>query len=178
MDTRTAAPLFTHGSSDQAAKIPILLDIKDKAVRAHKRGIIPEEDWAKLAPYLPPAELPDDDFPLTLTTGRLPHQWHTMTKTRKVAKLMKLNPSTFIEINPVDAENLGITDGDRVEIRDFGVFALHAREARTPPVRTNAANVRRRPRGHGALPCCVTYRPRSASRLRPPAIDPFTHHRS
>ena len=67
-------------------------------------------------PYLPPAELPDDDFPLTLTTGRLPHQWHTMTKTRKVAKLMKLNPSTFIEINPVDAENLGITDGDRVEI--------------------------------------------------------------
>ena len=39
-----------------------------------------------------------------------------MTKTRKVAKLHGLNPSTFIEINPVDAENLGITDGDRVEI--------------------------------------------------------------
>ncbi|WP_161926843.1 bifunctional nitrate reductase/sulfite reductase flavoprotein subunit alpha [Gordonia crocea] len=68
-------------------------------------------------PYLPPAELPDDDFPLTLTTGRLAHQWHTMTKTRKVAKLMKLNPSTFVEINPADAEPLGIADGDRVEIR-------------------------------------------------------------
>ncbi|GAB09587.1 putative nitrate/sulfite reductase [Gordonia araii NBRC 100433] len=68
-------------------------------------------------PYLPPAEMPDDDFPLTLTTGRLPHQWHTMTKTRKVAKLMKLNPSTFVEVHPVDAQRLGIADGDRVEIR-------------------------------------------------------------
>ncbi|GAA3040458.1 hypothetical protein GCM10010528_21150 [Gordonia defluvii] len=68
-------------------------------------------------PYLPPAELPDDDYPLTLTTGRLAHQWHTMTKTGKVAKLMKLNPSTFVEINPADAQRLGIADGDRVEIR-------------------------------------------------------------
>ncbi|HEY1973127.1 MAG TPA: molybdopterin-dependent oxidoreductase, partial [Pseudonocardia sp.] len=34
-------------------------------------------------PHLPPAELPDDDYPVVLNTGRLPHQWHTMTKTGK-----------------------------------------------------------------------------------------------
>jgi hypothetical protein len=36
-------------------------------------------------------ELPDDDFPLVLNTGRLQHQWHTMTKTGKVDKLNKLD---------------------------------------------------------------------------------------
>ncbi|NMN99621.1 molybdopterin-dependent oxidoreductase [Gordonia sp. TBRC 11910] len=67
-------------------------------------------------PYLPRAELPDDDFPMTLTTGRLAHQWHTMTKTGKVAKLNKLNPASFLQIHPVDAKPLGIGDGDRVEV--------------------------------------------------------------
>ncbi len=36
-------------------------------------------------------ELPDDDYPLVLNTGRLQHQWHTMTKTGQVDKLNKLN---------------------------------------------------------------------------------------
>ncbi|WP_312776149.1 bifunctional nitrate reductase/sulfite reductase flavoprotein subunit alpha [Corynebacterium variabile] len=68
-------------------------------------------------PWLPPAETPDDEFPLVLTTGRLPHQWHTMTKTGRVNKLMKLNPSSFVQIHPVDAAGLGVADGDPVEVR-------------------------------------------------------------
>ena len=48
-------------------------------------------------------ELPDDDFPLVLNTGRLQHQWHTMTKTGKVAKLNKLDSGPFVEIHPDDA---------------------------------------------------------------------------
>lgn len=67
-------------------------------------------------PHLGPQELPDDDYPLVLNTGRLQHQWHTMTKTGKVGKLVKLNPDPFVEINPMDAEPLGIGDGDEVEI--------------------------------------------------------------
>jgi sulfite reductase (NADPH) flavoprotein alpha-component len=67
-------------------------------------------------PYLPPAELPDDERPFLLNTGRLPHQWHTMTKTGKVAALRKLNPDPFVEVHPADAERLGIGDGDRVEV--------------------------------------------------------------
>jgi sulfite reductase (NADPH) flavoprotein alpha-component len=68
-------------------------------------------------PVLPPAELPDTDFPFVLNTGRLPHQWHTMTKTGKIKTLNKLNPGPFVEINPEDAAVLGFNDRDTVEIR-------------------------------------------------------------
>lgn len=67
-------------------------------------------------PHLPPAELPDDDYPFLLNTGRLAHQWHTLTRTGKVARLNRLNPGPFVEINPSDAETLGIAAGDRVEL--------------------------------------------------------------
>ncbi|MEU4245200.1 bifunctional nitrate reductase/sulfite reductase flavoprotein subunit alpha [Actinoplanes sp. NPDC026619] len=67
-------------------------------------------------PHMPAAELPDDDFPFVLNTGRLQHQWHTLTKTGKVGKLNKLNPGPFVEINPADAAGLGLTEGQPVEI--------------------------------------------------------------
>ncbi|ROO90917.1 sulfite reductase (NADPH) alpha subunit [Actinocorallia herbida] len=67
-------------------------------------------------PHLDPAELPDDDYPFTLNTGRLQHQWHTLTKTGKVAKLNKLNPGPFVEIHPSDAAALGIAEGDEIEV--------------------------------------------------------------
>ncbi|MBY0441832.1 MAG: bifunctional nitrate reductase/sulfite reductase flavoprotein subunit alpha [Mycobacteriaceae bacterium] len=67
-------------------------------------------------PHLLPAELPDDEYPVLLNTGRLPHQWHTMTKTGKVATLNKLNPGPFVEIHPDDAARLALVDDDLVEI--------------------------------------------------------------
>ncbi|MCD0450643.1 bifunctional nitrate reductase/sulfite reductase flavoprotein subunit alpha [Actinocorallia sp. API 0066] len=67
-------------------------------------------------PHADPAELPDDDYPFTLNTGRVQHQWHTLTKTGKVAKLNKLNPGPFVEIHPDDAASLGIAEGDEVEV--------------------------------------------------------------
>lgn len=67
-------------------------------------------------PHMPPAEMPDDDYPFVLNTGRVQHQWHTLTKTGKVAKLNKLNPGPFVEVHPQDADALGIADGDRVEV--------------------------------------------------------------
>ncbi|KAB0633636.1 reductase, partial [Burkholderia territorii] len=67
--------------------------------------------------HVAPAELPDDTFPIVLNTGRLQHQWHTMTKTGKVAMLNKLNPRPFVELHPDDASALGIATKDSVEIR-------------------------------------------------------------
>ena len=67
-------------------------------------------------PDLAPAEMPDDDFPFVLNTGRVQHQWHTLTKTGRIPMLNKLNPGPFIEINPQDAARLGIQDKDRVDI--------------------------------------------------------------
>ncbi|PRA32887.1 bifunctional nitrate reductase/sulfite reductase flavoprotein subunit alpha [Pseudomonas poae] len=68
-------------------------------------------------PHMPPAEMPDDVFPFVLNTGRLQHQWHTLTKTGKVATLNKLNPGPFVELHPEDAASLGIKDKDSVEIK-------------------------------------------------------------
>ncbi|MEV4583154.1 bifunctional nitrate reductase/sulfite reductase flavoprotein subunit alpha [Nonomuraea jabiensis] len=67
-------------------------------------------------PHLPAAELPDDTFPYVLNTGRVQHQWHTLTKTAKIAKLNKLNPGPFVEINPADAAEHGIGKGDLVTV--------------------------------------------------------------
>ncbi|NHP15485.1 molybdopterin-dependent oxidoreductase [Rhodococcus sp. IC4_135] len=67
-------------------------------------------------PHMLPAEMPDDDYPFLLNTGRLAHQWHTMTKTGKVAKLNKLNPGPFVEIHPDDAARLGVVDKDAIEV--------------------------------------------------------------
>ncbi|MFI2091803.1 molybdopterin-dependent oxidoreductase [Streptomyces rishiriensis] len=67
-------------------------------------------------PHVPPAEMPDDDYPFVLNTGRLQHQWHTLTKTARVAKLNKLDPGPFVEVHPEDAAALGLADGDSVEV--------------------------------------------------------------
>ncbi|MER7403651.1 bifunctional nitrate reductase/sulfite reductase flavoprotein subunit alpha [Streptomyces sp. NPDC000070] len=67
-------------------------------------------------PHLPAAEMPDDDYPFVLNTGRVQHQWHTLTKTGKVAKLNKLNSGPFVELHPRDADALGVAEGDLVEV--------------------------------------------------------------
>ncbi|RDI66455.1 bifunctional nitrate reductase/sulfite reductase flavoprotein subunit alpha [Nocardia pseudobrasiliensis] len=67
-------------------------------------------------PHMPPREMPDDDYPFTLNTGRLQHQWHTMTKTGRVPKLNRLNGEPFLEVHPEDAERLGVRAGDQLEL--------------------------------------------------------------
>mgnify|MGYP000352522484 FL=1 len=67
-------------------------------------------------PHLPPAEMPDDEYPFLLNTGRLAHQWHTMTKTGRVARLNKLNPDPFVELHPDDAAKIDVREGDSVLI--------------------------------------------------------------
>ena len=60
------------------------------------------------------SELPDEAFPLILTTGRIRDQWHTMTKTGKVARLRRHQPQSVLEMHPEDACPLGIGEGDIV----------------------------------------------------------------
>ena len=68
-------------------------------------------------PWLPAPELPDADYPMVLNTGRVQHQWHTLTKTGKVPALNKLEPGPFVQIHPDDAARLGIADKDQLAIR-------------------------------------------------------------
>ncbi|MCT7660136.1 bifunctional nitrate reductase/sulfite reductase flavoprotein subunit alpha [Mycobacterium deserti] len=67
-------------------------------------------------PHVDADELPDTDYPIVLNTGRLQHQWHTMTKTGRVDKLNKLDRGPFVEVHPVDAVALDITEGKPVEL--------------------------------------------------------------
>lgn len=63
-----------------------------------------------------PGELPDEEFPLTLTTGRVLYHWHTGTLTRRVEGLRHHVGESFVEIHPGTAESLGVADGDRVRV--------------------------------------------------------------
>jgi len=63
-----------------------------------------------------PAEVPDDEYPLLLTTGRLLEHWHTGTMTRRVDGLNELVPEERVQINAADAARLGIADGDWVAV--------------------------------------------------------------
>ncbi|MGK2904201.1 MAG: molybdopterin-dependent oxidoreductase [Mycobacterium sp.] len=67
-------------------------------------------------PHMDARELPDDDYPMVLNTGRLQHQWHTMTKTGQVDKLNKLNGAPFVEVHPEDAAAQGIAKHHQVEL--------------------------------------------------------------
>ena len=64
--------------------------------------------------YLPAAELPDEQYPWLLTTGRVLYHWHAGEMTRRVPGLMMIYPETLLEIHPEDAIRLRIASGSRV----------------------------------------------------------------
>ncbi len=66
--------------------------------------------------YREPAELPDEAYPLTLTTGRMMFHFHTGTMTRRSPKLAKEVGDGYAEISPEDAKALGITEGELVQL--------------------------------------------------------------
>ncbi len=66
--------------------------------------------------YIPPAENPDADYPLILTTGRVLAQFHTGSMTHKVAGLEALAPEERVEVSIHDAARVGLADGDWVSV--------------------------------------------------------------
>ncbi|MHC3437455.1 formate dehydrogenase subunit alpha [Natrialbaceae archaeon A-gly3] len=63
-----------------------------------------------------PGELPDEEYPLTLTTGRVLYHFHTGTLTRRVDGIMSHVGESYVEIHPETAQQLGIEDDDSVEV--------------------------------------------------------------
>ena len=63
-----------------------------------------------------PKELPDENYPLTLTTGRVIYQYHTRTMTGRSGGVNDLAPDCFVEVNPADAKRLGLKDGGKASI--------------------------------------------------------------
>jgi len=73
-------------------------------------------------------ELPDDEFPLILSTGRMLEHWHTGSMTRRARALDQIAPEALVWVHPEDAAERGIRDGDPVEVRSRrGAVRLRAR---------------------------------------------------
>ena len=73
--------------------------------------------FLKAAHYQPAPETPDAEYPFTLSTGRVLTQFHTRTKTGRVAELNDAAPSPFVEITRADAIRLGAEDGSMLRLR-------------------------------------------------------------
>lgn len=85
--------------------------------------------------YAPPAEYPDEEYPLLLTTGRLLQHFHTGTMTRRSEVLNALISDCPVEINPEDARCLEVEDGDKVRIKSRrGVITAGAKVTERSPV--------------------------------------------
>jgi formate dehydrogenase alpha subunit len=67
--------------------------------------------------HLPAKELPDDEYPMVLTTGRVLYHWHGGEMTRRTQGLLEVYPETLVEINPEDAIKLGLNGHKTVRVR-------------------------------------------------------------
>lgn len=67
--------------------------------------------------FIPAAELPDEEYPFTLTTGRMLFHWHTGSMTRRSETLANEVSTGFVEINSEDAAELGIKNKEMVNVK-------------------------------------------------------------
>jgi formate dehydrogenase major subunit len=117
---------------------------------------------AKLVPVeaLHPDEMPSDEYPFLLNTGRMLEHWHTGVMTRRSAALDAIQPEPYMEIHPGDAGNLSLGEGDRVNVASRrGEIALKVR------IRDNVAQ--------GSVFIPMHFREAAANVLTNPAIDPW-----
>jgi formate dehydrogenase major subunit/formate dehydrogenase alpha subunit len=112
------------------------------------------------APYTPPAETPSPDYPLTLSTGRVLYHWHGGTLSRN-SELERAYPELRVEVNPKDAERLGIADGEPIYV-----------VSRRGRIRARAWVTERTPEGVVYAPFHFAEAP--ANRLTLDAIDPIS----
>jgi formate dehydrogenase alpha subunit len=144
-DLPTAVAEAPHGSWDYMNPAEILDEIADLTpsyggIRAHRLEKLGGLQWpcpdekhpgtsilhvgkfsrglGKFQPieFLPPAELPNDEYPLLLTTGRVLYHYHTGTLTRRAQGLAAIYPEGLMEMHPEDAARAGVMDGELVEV--------------------------------------------------------------
>lgn len=66
--------------------------------------------------HVPPAEMPDDEYPFLLSTGRVLYHWHGGEMTRRASGLLAVYDKSLVEVNPDDAERLGLSNQGKVRI--------------------------------------------------------------
>jgi formate dehydrogenase major subunit len=110
--------------------------------------------------FIPPAELPDKEYPLLLSTGRVLYHFHTGSMTRRDEGLNFRYPHGHIEVHPVDAYKLGVEDGERVRV-----------SSRRGEIEIPVQVTPRSPQGTVFIP--FHFYEAAANRLTNPALDPI-----
>ncbi len=110
--------------------------------------------------YVAADELPDDEYDFVLSTGRVYWHWHTGTMTRRTSTLDREVPAGYVEINPKDAEKLGVERGGRVKI-----------SSRRGEIETKALLTEKVKEGSVFVP--FHFREAAANVLTNPAVDPL-----
>lgn len=110
--------------------------------------------------YQAPAELPDKDYPLMLTTGRNLFQYHSGTMTRRVAQIEAHAGKPYVEISVEDAARLGVNDGETIRV-----------SSRRGTIDVPARVTTRIPEGTVFLP--MHYREAAANVVTTDALDPY-----
>jgi formate dehydrogenase major subunit len=110
--------------------------------------------------YVAPEELPDEDYPFVMNTGRQMYHWHTGTMTRRSTGLDSREPVPVVDINPMDALELGIAEADTVRVTSRrGSMLIGARLST------------RQARGQIFIP--FHFREAAANLLTNPRLDPY-----
>ncbi|MFL2668163.1 MAG: formate dehydrogenase subunit alpha [Alphaproteobacteria bacterium] len=112
------------------------------------------------ADIVPPAELPDEEYPMVLTTGRQLEHWHTGAITRRASILDAIEPEAVACLNTRDMRDIGVKPGEMVRVATRrGILELKARVDRAVP------------QGVIFIPFCYAEAP--ANFLTNPQLDPF-----
>jgi formate dehydrogenase major subunit len=126
------------------------------------RGFPTASGRARLVPasIVPPDEVPDDDYPMVLSTGRVLEHWHTGSMTRRSDVLDLLEPEAVALLSPADLRRMALAAGERIRLETRrGAVELKTRADRDVPA------------GMVFLPFC--YAEAAANLLTNPALDPF-----
>ena len=90
--------------------VATLSEAQFNALAAGGRAILKAVHWT------PSEELPRDEYPFALTTGRTVYHFHTRTKTGRVPELRAAAPEPWVELCPADADELGLSEGELVRV--------------------------------------------------------------
>jgi formate dehydrogenase major subunit len=129
---------------------------------AFTEGFPTADGRARIVPadLLPPDEVPDAQYPLVLTTGRLLEHWHTGSMTRRAGVLDAIEPVGIAAMNPRDIAKRGLQQGDRINV-----------ETRRGTLDAILRADREVAEGMVFMPFCFAESP--ANRLTNPKLDPF-----
>jgi len=105
-----AAPDYCEGYGRDLVTGAPLSPTEYKAMNPTGKAVL------KAAEYVPPHELPSQEFPFQLITGRTLYHFHTRTKTARAPQLQKAAPEVWVELSAGDAADRGFSEGDLLEV--------------------------------------------------------------